>query len=59
MDTSLASSTSQQTIASATKKAETPITSGLEFFQLPKKYQRKPISAEEADAINVSLLLIL
>ena len=32
--------------------------SSLEFFQLPKKYQRKAITTEEADAINVKKLFI-
>ncbi len=27
----------------------------LEFFQLPKKYQRRPLSSEEVDAINVMI----
>jgi hypothetical protein len=33
----------------------------IEFFQLPKKYQRRPISTEEVEAINVinSILFII
>jgi hypothetical protein len=31
----------------------------LEFFQLPKKYQRKAITNEEADAINVNIPTVL
>ena len=46
----------QQTTAAQAARPQITNTqaASLEFFQLPLRYKRKPITTEEADAINVS-----
>ena len=43
---------------SQTKETAQVYTTEAEFFQLPKKYARKQLSADEIDAINVIFLFV-